>query len=101
MSVNNWLATWQAADCAAREAMGTIALQARLARDRMGEAPSEAELLQASGMREVADALLRQATIAMRRSSAVVLTSPRLGYDEMWDLALHAGSRMQADFAHT
>lgn len=99
MSRNNWLASWHAADCAAHEAMRAVALQARLARNQVVGAPSEADLQHVNGMREVADALLRQATVAMRRTPATLLTSPRLGYDEMWSLALRAGSGTPADCA--
>src|SRR5690348_15445074 len=90
MNRNHWLTTWRAADNAANEAMRAVALQSRLALEHLGQPPSQEDVRHADGLREVADALLQQATAAMRTRSATVLSSPRLGYDEMWNLALCA-----------
>lgn len=93
MSRINWFECWRAADRAANEAMRATERKSMLARDGVGHSPSEAEMQAMRQLREVADALFQQATVAMRIGTRRAVNPPRLGYDDMWSLVLEADRR--------
>ncbi|HKB54761.1 MAG TPA: hypothetical protein VKD22_12230 [Ramlibacter sp.] len=86
----NWFESWRTAERAANEAMRAAQRKSILARDGLGDPPSEAQTQEVQRLREVADALFQQATAAMRLGTRQVRTCPRLGYDEIWRLVRQA-----------
>ncbi|HZW50401.1 MAG TPA: hypothetical protein VFF05_00940, partial [Rudaea sp.] len=71
---------------AANEAMRAAERKSMLARDGLGDPPTEAEEQEVKRLREIADALFRQATFALHLGTREVRTGQRLGYDEIWSL---------------